>query len=43
MVLERIYSHQHFWNYNPGRQSWMTDSMAILKKDYGPRDLAILL
>lgn len=41
--MERIDSHQHFWNYDPDRQSWMTDSMEILKKDYGPQDLALLL
>jgi L-fuconolactonase len=41
--MERIDSHQHFWNYDPGRQSWMTDEMDILKKDYGPQDLVGLL
>lgn len=43
MVMERIDSHQHFWNYDPARQTWMTGEMEILKKDYGPQDLQILL
>lgn len=41
--MERIDSHQHFWNYDPARQTWMTEEMGILKKDYGPQDLQILL
>ncbi len=41
--MERIDSHQHFWNYDPLRQSWMTDEMQILKRDYGPNDLSVLL
>ena len=41
--MERIDSHQHFWNYNSERQNWMTDEMSVLKKDYGPQDLSVLL
>jgi len=41
--MERIDSHQHFWKYDPGRQNWMTDEMDLLKKDYGPLDLSVLL
>ncbi len=39
----RIDSHQHFWHYNPAEHVWMNDSMAILKKDFLPQDLAPLL
>lgn len=39
----RIDSHQHFWHYNPAEHVWMTDAMAILKKDFLPEDLAPLL
>jgi L-fuconolactonase len=39
----RIDSHQHFWHYNPVEYGWMTDSMAVLKKDFLPEDLAPLL
>lgn len=41
--MERIDSHQHFWNYDPSRQTWMTEEMEILKKDFGPEQLSILL
>lgn len=39
----RIDSHQHFWHYNRAEHVWMNDSMAILKKDFLPQDLAPLL
>jgi len=35
----RIDSHQHFWRYDPKRDSWITDEMAVLKRDYLPHDL----
>jgi L-fuconolactonase len=41
--MERLDSHQHFWKYDPVRQNWMTGEMEVLKKDYGPQDLAGLL
>lgn len=41
--MERIDSHQHFWKYDPVRQSWMTSEMDLLKRDYGPGELAVLL
>ncbi len=41
--MERIDSHQHFWNYNPQAHVWMNEHMDVLKKDYGPEDLALLL
>ena len=41
--MERIDSHQHFWNYDPTRHSWMNNEMEELKKDYAPKDLNILL
>jgi L-fuconolactonase len=34
-----IDSHQHFWRYNPGRDGWITEEMAILKRDFLPEDL----
>ncbi|MBE7555951.1 MAG: amidohydrolase family protein [Anaerolineales bacterium] len=39
----RIDSHQHFWHYNLAEYGWMTDSMAVLKKDFLPEDLAPFL
>jgi L-fuconolactonase len=41
--MERIDSHQHFWNYDPSRQTWMTEEMEVLKKDFSPGELSILL
>jgi L-fuconolactonase len=34
-----IDSHQHFWRYNSERDSWITDEMSILKRDFMPEDL----
>lgn len=34
-----IDSHQHFWNYSPSRQAWITEQMAVLKRDFLPSDL----
>ncbi len=38
-----IDSHQHFWKYDPVRDSWITDDMEALKRDFMPADLANLL
>lgn len=35
----RIDAHQHFWNYQPVRDAWITEEMSILRRDYGPEDL----
>lgn len=31
-----IDSHQHFWNYNEERDTWITPEMSVLKADYYP-------
>lgn len=36
----KIDAHQHFWHYDPARDSWITDEMAILKRDFCPQDLS---
>jgi L-fuconolactonase len=33
-------SHQHFWRFDPIRDAWITDAMAVLRRDYLPEDLA---
>ncbi len=38
-----IDSHQHFWKYNPIRDSWIDDSMGAIKKDFLPKDLHPIL
>lgn len=34
-----IDSHQHFWQYNSKDFSWITDEMAVIKKDFLPAEL----
>ena len=34
-----IDSHQHFWNYDPIKDSWIDHSMSVLKKDFLPKEL----
>lgn len=34
-----IDSHQHFWQFNPQRDAWITDEMSVLKRDFLPGDL----
>jgi len=31
-----IDSHQHFWNYNEERDTWITPEMSVLRSDYYP-------
>jgi L-fuconolactonase len=35
----KIDSHQHFWRYNAERDAWITEEMAVLKRDFLPDDL----
>jgi L-fuconolactonase len=37
----KIDSHQHFWRYDAARDAWITDSMAVLKRNFLPDDLAV--
>ena len=36
----RIDSHQHFWRYSKATHGWIDDSMAAIRRDFGPEDLA---
>jgi len=36
MVID---SHQHFWNYEPVKHSWIDDSMSVIRRDFSPVDL----
>lgn len=38
-----IDAHQHFWRYRPETHGWITDAMAVLKRDFLPPDLEPLL
>ncbi|MFC3196910.1 amidohydrolase family protein [Parapedobacter deserti] len=35
----RVDAHQHFWRYNPVRDAWITDDMAVIQRDFMPDDL----
>lgn len=39
----RIDSHQHFWKFDPIRDSWIDDSMLKIQRDFLPEDLLSLL
>lgn len=39
----KIDAHQHFWNFNPVRDSWINDEMKVVQRDFGPHDLLPLL
>lgn len=35
----RIDSHQHFWHYSPQSHAWLSDDMAVLRRDFMPPEL----
>jgi len=35
----RIDAHQHFWIYNADEYGWIDESMAVLRRDFLPKDL----
>ncbi len=39
----RIDSHQHFWKFDPVRDSWINDEMSVIQKDFLPDDLKPIL
>jgi len=41
--MQRIDAHQHFWQYDPTRDSWITEDMEKIRRDFLPEDLAPLL
>ena len=34
-----IDSHQHFWTFDPIRDSWITDEMSVIQQSFYPEDL----
>src|SRR3989337_2257631 len=38
-----IDSHQHFWKFDRVRDSWITDEMSIIQRDFWPSDLQPIL
>jgi L-fuconolactonase len=41
--MDRIDAHQHFWKFDPVRDSWITDEMKVIQKDFLPNDLHTVL
>ncbi|RYZ25795.1 MAG: amidohydrolase, partial [Chitinophagaceae bacterium] len=39
----RVDAHQHFWQFDPVRDSWITDDMGVIQKDFMPSDLEPVL
>jgi L-fuconolactonase len=39
----KIDAHQHFWKFDPVRDSWITDDMEVIRRDFLPQDLMHIL
>lgn len=39
----RIDAHQHFWKYNEARDTWITDDMAVIQRNFLPEDFKPVL
>lgn len=37
--MKRIDAHQHFWRYDARRDTWITDEMSLLRRDFVPDEL----
>ncbi len=42
-MTPRIDAHQHFWRYDPRRDAWISEAMAVLRRDFLPTELGPLL
>lgn len=41
--FQKIDAHQHFWRYEPVKDSWITNAMRVIRRDFLPADLRPLL
>lgn len=41
--MKKIDAHQHFWQFDPLRDSWITDEMSGIQKDFFPDHLRLIL
>ncbi|MEO7769318.1 MAG: amidohydrolase, partial [Ferruginibacter sp.] len=41
--MQRIDAHQHFWLFDPVRDSWINEEMSLIQKDFLPKDLQPIL
>ncbi|SFD56153.1 amidohydrolase family protein [Flavobacterium phragmitis] len=42
-MSKRVDSHQHFWKFDPVRDSWIDETMQNIQRDFLPEDLQPLL
>ena len=38
-----IDAHQHFWNYDPVKDTWITEEMKAIRRSFLPKDLKMVL
>jgi L-fuconolactonase len=43
LLMPRIDSHQHFWQFDPVRDSWINEDMSVIQKDFLPENLKPVL
>lgn len=41
--MKKIDAHQHFWKFDPLRDSWINEDMKVIQRDFLPSDLEPLL
>jgi L-fuconolactonase len=41
--MKKIDAHQHFWQFDPVRDSWINEEMKVIQKDFLPGDLEPVL
>lgn len=41
--MQKIDAHQHFWVFDPVRDSWITDEMSAIQKNFLPQELKYVL
>ncbi|MFY0599477.1 MAG: amidohydrolase family protein [Cyclobacteriaceae bacterium] len=37
--MKVVDAHQHFWNYEPVKHSWISDDMKVIQRDFLPQNL----
>lgn len=38
-----IDAHQHFWQFDPLRDNWITEDMSVIRRDFLPADIKLIL
>lgn len=41
--MQKIDAHQHYWQFDPVRDSWITEDMSAIRRDFMPADLLLIL